>query len=68
MIAERMWLITQRLTCARLSEFGLSNVWWPFRLHAQTDTDEERNSNSETDVDAEKALVAWLNSISSDCT
>ncbi|HZP57836.1 MAG TPA: hypothetical protein VFC53_09820 [Dehalococcoidia bacterium] len=49
MLAERMWLHTQRLVSVRLPEAALANVWWPFRLQ-------------EEDPEAEKALVLWLNS------
>lgn len=49
MIAERIWLVTQRLMCVRLPATALSNVWWPFRLH-------------QDDEAAEKALALWLNS------
>jgi len=50
LIAERMWLNTQRLTSLLLEEPVLSNVWWPFKL---------RDKLGE---DAEKILVLWLNS------
>jgi hypothetical protein len=49
MIAERMWLVTQRVTAVTLSTRALSNVWWPTRLT----TNDVRNS---------RALVLWLNS------
>lgn len=49
MIAERMWLATQRLTALRLDQPGLSNVWWPTALQSG----QEKH---------EKALVLWLNS------
>lgn len=49
MIAERSRLNTQRALAVRLPEKGLSNVWWPVRLHK----DDER---------AEKVLALWLNS------
>jgi len=49
MIAERMWLITQRLVCVRLTEPALSNVWWPVAMKRQG-------------INAEKALALWLNS------
>jgi hypothetical protein len=49
-MAERMWLVTQRLVAVRLPEPALSNVWWPVRL---------RGGNNAT---AEKALMIWLNS------
>jgi hypothetical protein len=49
MIAERLWLITQRLVAVRLPSPALSNVWWPYRLKEPNDA-------------AEKALVLWLNS------
>jgi hypothetical protein len=49
MLAERMWLVTQRLIAVRMPAPALSNVWWPLRL---------KDGNE----DAEKALVLWLNS------
>ena len=49
MIAERMWLNTQRLTATMLPDPGLANVWWPTRLH-------------DDDVRKGKALALWLNS------
>jgi hypothetical protein len=49
MIAERSRLNTQRALAVRLPAKGLSNVWWPVRLHK----DDER---------AEKVLALWLNS------
>jgi hypothetical protein len=49
MIAERMWLFTQRLTASRLANPCLSNVWWPTTLIAD-------------DARHEKALTLWLNS------
>jgi hypothetical protein len=49
LLAERLWLKTQRLTTIRLETKVLSNVWWPF--------DYKTNN-----TDAEKALSLWLNS------
>ena len=49
MVAERMWLATQRLTTVRLDEPALSNVWWPFKLNSENKKHE-------------KALALWLNS------
>lgn len=49
MIAERSRLNTQRTLAMRLSERGLSNVWWPLRLRQE-------------DERAEKVLALWLNS------
>jgi hypothetical protein len=49
MLAERMWLQTQRLTSVMLDAPALSNVWWPARFKHP---DERR----------EKALGLWLNS------
>ncbi|MER9559380.1 hypothetical protein [Mesorhizobium sp. M0323] len=49
MIAERSRLNTQRALAVRLPERGLSNVWWPVRLH----NEDER---------AEKVIAMWLNS------
>lgn len=50
LIAERMWLNTQRLTSVLLPEPVLSNVWWPLKLHGGLGSD------------MAKALVLWLNS------
>lgn len=49
MIAERMWLVTQRVAAVLLPKPALSNVWWPARL----ETDDPRQAS---------ALVMWLNS------
>ena len=49
MLAERMWLATQRLTAVMLDSAGLSNVWWPTKLLLD-------------DTRKEKALALWLNS------
>ena len=49
LLAERLWLNTQRLAALRVDTAVLSNVWWPFKFH-------------EKDDDREKALVLWLNS------
>jgi hypothetical protein len=50
LIAERMWLNTQRLTAVLLSEPVLSNVWWPLKLRDGLD---DRHA---------KVLTLWLNS------
>ena len=49
LIAERMWLVTQRLVAVSLPDYVLSNVWWPVRLKS----DDRRK---------EKVLALWLNS------
>ena len=49
LLAERLWLKTQRLVAVRLDVPVLSNVWWPMRLLEQND-------------DCEKTLALWLNS------
>lgn len=49
MLAERLWLKTQRVFAVRLNKKALANVWWPFAL-------------GQDDEGAEKALVLWLNS------
>lgn len=49
MIAERSRLNTQRALAVRLPQRGLSNVWWPVKLH----NEDER---------AEKVIAMWLNS------
>lgn len=48
-LAERMRLNTQAIVAVRMSEPGLSNVWWPFQLENWSD-------------EKEKALALWLNS------
>ena len=50
-LAERMWLKTQRLVALRLSEDALANVWWTFSFKKGLGTNQR-----------EKALVLWLNS------
>jgi hypothetical protein len=47
LVAERLWLKTQRLVSVRCSESVLSNVWWPVYGLAPEE---------------EKALALWLNS------
>ncbi|MDP3062918.1 MAG: hypothetical protein Q8O40_06885 [Chloroflexota bacterium] len=49
LLAERLRLNTQRLAAVRTDASVLSNVWWPARLHQETESDE-------------KALALWLNS------
>lgn len=49
LLAERLWLKTQRLAAVRLESKVLSNVWWPVALAPE-------------DPLAEKALALWLNS------
>ena len=49
LIAERMWLASQRLVAVGLEENALANVWWPVRLAS----DDRRK---------EKVLALWLNS------
>ena len=49
MVAERIWLNTQRSLAVRLNTSALSNVWWPVRLREENDR-------------AEKVLALWLNS------
>ncbi|MBI4235975.1 MAG: hypothetical protein HY688_01290 [Chloroflexi bacterium] len=51
LLAERLWLKTQRLAAVRLPEPVLSNVWWPLALAAAEEAQE-------------KALALWLNSTS----
>jgi hypothetical protein len=50
LIADRMWLNTQRLTAVLLPEPVLSNVWWPLKLRDGLD---DRHA---------KVLTLWLNS------
>ena len=52
LITMRTRLNTKRLAAVRLSMKVLSDVWWPFMMHGK----------KPTTVDAEKALVLWLNS------
>lgn len=49
MLAERLWLVTQKCVCVRMPQPGLSNVWWPVHL-------------KRPDEAAEKVLALWLNS------
>lgn len=51
LLAERMWLRTQRLVAVHLDQPVLSNVWWSFALNGEVNQTE-----------ASKALVLWLNS------
>jgi hypothetical protein len=51
MLAERIWLYTQRMVCLRVSEIVLSNMWWPVSLREPLRSEE-----------IEKALALWLNS------
>jgi len=51
LLAERLWLKTQRLSCVRASEPALSNVWWPVRI-----------GRGARKIAREKALALWLNS------
>ena len=47
LVAERLWLETNRIVAMRVNTRVLSNVWWPVKLE---------------DESAEKALAVWLNS------
>lgn len=49
LLAERLWLKTQRVTAVHVDRAVLSNVWWPFAGHAD-------------DAELDKGLVLWLNS------
>ena len=51
MLAERIWMKTQRMFCLRVSQIVLSNMWWPVSLK-----EEFKNE------DIEKSLTLWLNS------
>jgi hypothetical protein len=51
LVAERMWLKTQRLVAVHLDQPVLSNVWWSFAFQEDI-----------APIDASKALVLWLNS------
>jgi hypothetical protein len=51
LIAERMWLKTQKIVSVRLPQRVLSNVWWPFAFKQAVEK-----------PDFDKALVLWLNS------
>ncbi|MHB8627097.1 MAG: DNA methyltransferase family protein [Aggregatilineales bacterium] len=50
LLAERMWLKTQRLVALRLDERVLSNVWWSFSFDKDIAME-----------NADKVLVLWLN-------
>ena len=47
LVAERLWLETNRVVAMWSNTKVLSNVWWPIRLE---------------DISIEKALAVWLNS------
>jgi hypothetical protein len=51
LLAERMWLKTQKLIALKVSTRVLSNMWWPVSLREQFNR-----------AAFEKALVLWLNS------
>lgn len=51
LLAERMWLKTQRLVAVHMDHSVLSNVWWSFAFRKNIEQD-----------NASKALVLWLNS------
>jgi hypothetical protein len=51
MLAERLWMKTQRIFCLRVSQIVLSNTWWPVSLKEPFRSEE-----------IEKALAIWLNS------
>jgi hypothetical protein len=50
LVAERMWLKTQRLMAVYVEQPVLSNVWWPLSMHETADLDLRS-----------KALALWLN-------
>ena len=47
LVAERLWLETNRIVAMRVNTRVLSNVWWPVKVE---------------DESVEKALAVWLNS------
>ena len=47
LVAERLWLETNRIIAMRVTTKVLSNVWWPVKVE---------------DESTEKALAVWLNS------
>ena len=47
LVAERLWLETNRIVAMRVDTRVLSNVWWPVKVE---------------DESVEKALAVWLNS------
>jgi hypothetical protein len=51
LVAERLWLNTQRLAATRLTERCLANVWWPLQV--------KRGPRMAA---GEKALALWFNS------
>jgi len=51
LIAERMWLNTQRVAAIMLDKPVLANVWWPVVLHPELQTES-----------IQQVLVTWLNS------
>lgn len=52
LIAERMWLKTQRIVSLFISEPVLSNVWWTFAIEESLDANKPNH----------KVLALWLNS------
>jgi hypothetical protein len=51
LLAERLWLKTQRLVALHLTEPVLSNMWWTFAFKKLKKTEQ-----------LEKSLALWLNS------
>jgi hypothetical protein len=51
MIAERLWINSQKLTTVRVSQKSLSNTWWPVSIKNETQCEAE-----------EKIITLWLNS------
>jgi hypothetical protein len=51
LLAERMWLYTQRLVAVHLNQPVLSNVWWSFAFKPEL-----------AQTESNKVLTLWLNS------
>jgi len=58
MVAERLWLITNKLTAVCLSDEALSDMWWPIRLKELATSDEYNVPREEH----ERIQALWLNS------
>ena len=58
MLAERLWLITNKLAAVYLGEEALSDMWWPIRLKEAGTTDDYKTAREKH----ERIQALWLNS------
>jgi hypothetical protein len=58
MVAERLWLITNKLTAIYLSDEALSDMWWPIRLKEFATSDNYDLPRDEH----ERIQALWFNS------